>query len=108
MSKPGSAPMAAYRLTQKAVDDLDTIYEYTITNFGLEQARDYLIGLRRRLGELAERPALGRMAERLAPGLRRYPYRSHVVFYVPEDEGVLIVRVLHESMEPPRHFVPPS
>ena len=91
--------MAAYRLTPKAADDLDGIHEYTITNFGLEQARDYLNGLRRRFGDLAERPALGRRADRLAPGLRHYPYRSHVVFYMPENEGVLIVRVLHESMD---------
>ena len=42
MSKPGSAPMAAYRLTQKAADDLDAIYEYTVVHFGLQQARNYL------------------------------------------------------------------
>ena len=97
--------MAAYRLTQKATDDLDAIYEYTITNFGLEQAQSYLLGLHERFEDLAMRPALGRSAERLAPKLRRYPYRSHVLFYVPEDEGLLIVRVLHESMEPLRHLV---
>ena len=98
--------MAAYRLTPRAADDLDGIYEYTIVNFGLERARDYLNGLHRRFEDLAERPALGRAAEHLAPRLRRFPYRSHVVFYMPEDHGVLIVRVLHESMDTPRHFVP--
>ena len=97
--------MAAYRLTQKAADDLDAIHEYTTVNFGLEQARGYLVGLHRRFENLAARPALGRSTERLSPGLRRHPYRSHVVFYLPGDEGVLIVRVLHESMEPPRHIV---
>ena len=40
--------MAAYRLTPRAADDLDGIYEYTIVNFGLERARDYLNGLHRR------------------------------------------------------------
>ena len=95
--------MGGYGLTPKAADDLDGIYEYTITNFELGQARDY--GLRRRFGDLAERPALGRRADRLAPELRRYPYRSHVVFYIPENGGVLIVRVLHESMDAPRHLV---
>jgi len=98
--------MAAYRLTPRAADDLDGIYEYTIANFGLERARDYLNGLHRRFGDLAERPALGRAAAHLASRLRRVPYRSHVVFYMPEDRSVLIVRVLHESMDAPRHFVP--
>ncbi|MDE0201616.1 MAG: type II toxin-antitoxin system RelE/ParE family toxin [Rhodospirillaceae bacterium] len=97
--------MAGYRLTQKATDDLNAIYEYTTVNFGLEQAQNYLSGLHGRFEELATHPVLGRNAEPLAPGLRRYPYRSHVVFYVPEDQGVLIVRILHESMEPRRHFI---
>ncbi len=97
--------MAGYRLTQKATDDLNGIYEYTTVNFGLEQARSYLSGLHGRFEELATHPVLGRNAEPLAPGLRRYPYRSHVVFYVTVDRGVLIVRVLHESMEPQRHFI---
>ena len=98
--------MAAYRLTHRASDDLDAIYEYTIVNFGLEKAQDYLIGLHQRFEELATRPTLGRGAERLAAGMRRYPHRSHVVFYLTEDRGVLIVRVLHTSMDAPRHFVP--
>ena len=59
--------MAAYRLTPKAVDDLDGIYGYTIENFGLGQAQDYLNGLHQRFGELAERPALGRGADRSGP-----------------------------------------
>lgn len=98
--------MAAYRLTPKAADDLDGIYEYTIVNFGLERARVYLNELRQRFADLAGRPALGREAGQLAPGLRRFPYRSHAVFYVPENVGVLIVRVLHERMDAPRHFDP--
>ena len=48
--------MAVYRLTPRAADDLDGIYEYTIVNFGLERARDHLNGLHRRLDDLAERP----------------------------------------------------
>ena len=98
--------MAAYRLTPRAADDLDGIYEYTIVNFGLERARGYLNDLHQRFNDLAERPALGRGAEQFAPGLRRYPYRSHVVFYLRENGDVLIVRVLHERMDTPRHFDP--
>ena len=97
--------MAGYRLTRRADGDLDGIYEYTIAKFGLRQARNYLNGLLRCFEFLAESPAAGSRAERLAPGLRRYPYRSHGVFYIPEDSGVLVVRVLHERMDAPRHFV---
>ena len=36
--------MADYRLSGKAASDLDGIYEYTIVNFGLDQARNYMNG----------------------------------------------------------------
>ena len=103
-SKPASAPMVAYRLTRKADDDLDGIYEYSITNFGLQQAQNYLNDLLRCFEHLGEHPEAGPLAKPLAPGLRRYPFRSHTVFYIPQDGGVLVVRVLHQRMDAPRHL----
>ena len=96
--------MAAYRLSRQAALDLDEIYEYTTLNFGLTQAQSYLNGLHERFGFLAQQPMLGRSAGQVAPNLRRYEYRSHVVFYVPHSEDVLIVRVLHQNMDVPTHF----
>ena len=95
--------MAAYRLSRKAAVDLDGIHEYSIMNFGTVQARSYLSRLHERFEILAQQPMLGRQADHLAPGLRRYEYRSHVAFYVPEVGGVMIVRVLHKSMDVARH-----
>ena len=97
--------MAVYRLTPKAATDLEGIYEYTISRFGLAQARDYLGGLHRHFDTLVERPTLGRAADLLAPRLRRSEYRSHVVFYMSDNEDVRIVRVLHKRMDASRHFV---
>jgi toxin ParE1/3/4 len=96
--------MAAYSLSAKAAADLDGIYEYTILQFGHEQARAYLLGLHERFEMLAEQPDLGRNAEELTPDLRRSEYQSHVVFYVAKIDGVRIVRVLHEGMDVKRHL----
>jgi toxin ParE1/3/4 len=96
--------MAAYSLSEKAVSDLEGIYEYTILHFGLEQARAYLLGLHERFQILADNPGVGRSAAQLAPGLRRHEYQSHIVFYVPKGNGVLIVRVLHSRMDAKRRF----
>ena len=95
--------MAIYNLSSKAADDLDGIYEYTILHFGLEQARVYLLGLHERFQMFAEQPTHGRKADELAPGLRRFEYQSHMVFYIPKDNGVQIVRVLHQRMDVTRH-----
>jgi toxin ParE1/3/4 len=72
--------MADYKLSGKAEVDVDEIYEYTIVNFGIEQARRYLLGLGDCCQALTENSLLGRVADELAPELRRYEYNSHVVF----------------------------
>ena len=95
--------MAVYSLSSKAAADLDEIYEYTILHFGLEQARVYLLGLHERFEMLAAQPTHGRTAEELAPGLRRFEYQSHMVFYLPKENGIRIVRVLHQRMDVTRH-----
>ena len=97
--------MAAYRLSKKAAADLDGIHEYSVENFGTAQARNYLSRLHERFEILAQQPMLGRQADRIAPKLRRYEYRSHVAFYIAEGGGVMIVRVLHKSMDVSRHFM---
>lgn len=96
--------MAAYRLSAKAAADLDEIYEYTILNFGLTQAQAYLHGLQERFDALAERPTQGRSATQFAPKLRRFEHQSHMIFYLLEEQRVLIVRVLHQSMDVKRHL----
>ncbi|MDE0172438.1 MAG: type II toxin-antitoxin system RelE/ParE family toxin [Defluviicoccus sp.] len=96
--------MADYRLTLLAEGDLAGIADRTIETLGIEQARRYRDGLEACFGMLADNPRLGRNAESLAPNLRRFEHRSHVVFYVERDDDVVIVRVLHASMDPPRHI----
>ena len=96
--------MAVYSLSWKAVADLAGIHEYSLSRFGLRQAQSYLNGLHECFQDLAQHPMLGRNAGRIKKGLRRYEYRSHVVFYVPRDDDMFIVRVLHESMDVRRHL----
>jgi toxin ParE1/3/4 len=96
--------MAEYRLSSRAAADLAEIADYGIEQFGIEQARQYRDGLAACFQNLADRPKLGRRAEDLAPALRRYAYQSHVVFYLPEGEGIRIVRVLHQSRDFERHL----
>jgi len=95
--------MAVYKLSGKASADVDEIYEYTIVNFGIEQARRYLLGLGDCFQALTENPLQGRAAGELASELRRYEYQSHVVFYREMEQYTLIVRVLHKSMDFARH-----
>lgn len=96
--------VAKFHLTNLAVTDLSDIADFTIQNFGIEQARNYRDGLKNCFETLAENPQLGRSADGLAPNLRRYEHQAHVVFYLPEDSGILIVRILHQRMDYKRHL----
>mgnify|MGYP003580679656 CR=1 FL=1 len=95
--------MAKYRLSKRAYPDIVGIGDYTIERFGIEQARRYRDRLEDAFQALADHPNRGRPADDVAPGLRRWNYQSHVVFFRLEARGILIVRVLHQRMDFERH-----
>ena len=95
--------MASFRLSTRADADILEIVAYTVKCFGIEQGRRYHDGLKRAFQALAEHPTRGRDAAELAPNLRRWKYESHMVFFVREPQGILIVRVLHQAMDTARH-----
>lgn len=98
--------MSSYRLTDKAQGDLDEIGLYTLEEWGLEQALQYVDGLERACALLAENPNLGPLADQIEPGLRCHVHGSHVIFYEPSDPGILVLRILHASMDAPRPLGP--
>ncbi len=95
---------SSFRLTPRAATDLDAIADYTIETFGSKQARRYCDALETCFQTIANNPKLGRSADQLAPELRRYEHQSHVVFYLPEGQDALIVRVLHVSRDFDQHL----
>lgn len=48
---------------------------------------------------LATQPMMGRARDELAPGVRSFPFGRYVVFYVPLDDGIDVVRVLHGARD---------
>lgn len=91
----------AYRISSRAEKDLSEIADYTIEVFGEAQAKTYWDGLEQAFQMLAKHRRRGQELEHIHHGLRRWPYQSHIVYYIPEAEGILIVRVLHQRMDAP-------
>jgi toxin ParE1/3/4 len=96
--------MAKLELTEAPDRYLVEIDVYSFRNFGEDRADRYLLGLHERFQKLAERPNLARSADRLRPGYRRFRHMSHVIFFQVIDDGIRIVRVLHQRMDPARHL----
>ena len=92
--------MADYQLTKEAPHALEGIYEYSILNFGMSQARSYVEGLHACFEILADNPRMGRNYSHVKKDYRRHEYESHSVYYKITKTGVLITRVLGASQDP--------
>jgi toxin ParE1/3/4 len=96
--------MGAYKLSNECEIDISKIYEYGIEKFGLNQAQEYLMGLHELFKTLADTD-IGRDASEFLPSLKRFVYRSHMIFYLQADSGIFIVRTLSQSMDYERHLI---
>lgn len=83
------------RLTTKAIADIDRIYLESTRQFGLAQADSYQQGLMESISVVAEHPFLAHERVVFRKPVRIHTYKSHVIAYLIDDVGVLIVRILH-------------
>jgi toxin ParE1/3/4 len=98
--------MATFCFTRRAASDLDSIGDHTLRTWGPAQASRYLGEMEICCQSLANNPSLGRLCEYIRPGLHRFEHGMHVVFYREAHGGILISRVLHQSMLPEKHSFP--
>lgn len=92
--------MASLRFSNSAKADLLKIGAYTLETWGVAQAGRYLDRLERCAKMLASNPLLGRPCDWIRPGLHRFETEKHVLFYRRGRNGILVVRILHQSMLP--------
>jgi toxin ParE1/3/4 len=80
-----------------ALDILD-IWDY-IAEDDIAAADRWVDDLDATLRSLATQPMMGRSRDDLAEGLRSLPFRRYVIFYLPIDDGIDVVRVLHGARD---------
>ena len=91
--------MRSVVIRPQAEVDIEVLADYTLTPWGVEQARHYVGDLRRVIERLAV-DGLRRPEEaELFPGLRRTRSGHHFIFYLIDDERVDVIRVLHERQD---------
>ena len=113
--------MARFRIAQPAQSDLTNILATSAERWGTDGRRRYALLLAAAMRTVAANPEgpLTQPRNELSPGLRSLHLRHarvnappakvkkpvHVLCYRATQPGVIeIVRVLHERMEPSRHF----
>ena len=87
-----------YKQTQ-AKQDLIDIWLYTFEQWGEAQADTYLDDLEAALLLLAEQPLICRERTEFIPSVRIHHHARHLIVYLVVDDGINIVRALHENMD---------
>jgi len=87
--------VANLRLSEAARADIRAIYRQSIEAFGVAQADAYAAGLRGSIKRLAEFPESAPLQNNLTRPVRILPFRSHIVIYAVDPDGVHILRVRH-------------
>lgn len=93
--------MAELLFSKKAVEDLTSIWNYTLDTWSENQADKYYGQLIDSCRQIAAQPKrLGRAYEEIMTGLYGYGTGRHIVFYrLLSENTVEIIRILHESMD---------
>jgi plasmid stabilization system protein ParE len=89
-----------YELTEEADADVQAIAHYTVSTWGIEQARRYEALLEKHLRAIGRQKARTRVFLDHRPDLLVSRVEHHYVFHqVRKDPCPLILAILHESMD---------
>ena len=91
--------MNGFRLTPRALRDLESIADYTLDQWGPDQMAHYLRKLNGRLKWLARNPLLGRARDDVGKDYRCFPEGEHLVFYIVERDHITIIGLPHRAMD---------
>lgn len=86
-------------LKPQALQDLELIYEYTVENWGFDQADKYQDDLEKGLSHIIANQEIGKIYKYKKGGYRYYHVNKHLIFYRSEEMRILVVRILHERIK---------
>lgn len=88
--------MAKFYLTNKAVEDLGEIWNYTVETWSENQAEIYYSLLIDSCQELANKPNQGKSYAIVETNVLGFKTGQHVIFYrVVTEKEIEVVRILH-------------
>lgn len=93
-------------ITVEPKADIEDILAYTLKTWGEKQASIYANTIKSTLFSIAENPFLLLSKERVVKrtAYRTFTFEKHIVFYKIEPERIVIVRILHQSIEAKRYL----
>jgi len=102
--------VTAYRLTIAARRNLGEILDYSLDRWGERRAETYLRDIHGALNALCRGESNVQPCEHFGAGLSFIRSGSHNIYlrYDAKLDLYLVIGVLHQSMDPPRHLTAPD
>ena len=92
--------MASYFLTNKAVEDLSKIWDYTYEIWSENQADNYYELIIESCNEIAQTPEIGKSYDDISPDVFGFYSGKHIIFYRKISlKRIEILRILHGRMD---------
>lgn len=92
-----------FHLAHAAIEDLESIDDYTVRTWDADQADRYLAMLWATFEQIAKDPTRWHLRPELHPDCRICLAGRHAILFRVRDDRVEIGRVLHDAMDFPRH-----
>ena len=89
-----SGDTRGYRLTPRALGDLDDIWRFSAETWSIKQADRYIDELARIFETIAIMPTLARERNEFTPPVRIHLHESHLIVYTNEADHITILRLL--------------
>lgn len=89
--------MRKIRLSLTAEHDLETIWRYTVSEWGLEQ-------IEKGTQLLLDNPYIGQARPEVKAGYRALPVEKHLIFYTVSGDYTDVLGIPHERMDAKRHL----
>lgn len=95
--------MKEINLTPKAIEDLENIWLYGQIQFGLAKADEYVAHFSD-IFDILARHEIGTQRSELGENIFSLPIEKHVIFFVPSESSITVIRILNQSQDVNRHI----
>lgn len=96
--------MKAYKLTPKAEQDLEKIFDYGLNTWGEERATLFLQSLYSRFQWLGENPEIANKRPEIHQDVRGWVHKEYLIFYIEESSHITVVSILRASQDIDSHM----
>ena len=90
----------SYRISEKAIEDLESIWFYTLHKWSAEQADRYYNLIITEIEFIAKNFSAGKSMEHIKTGYKASIVKSHLIFYKKSKDNIVeVIRILHQRMD---------